>query len=144
MSYCRRGWVLMLEGWTLTSKCCRVENKKTNDDTFKACKLNMTSDEQTMMDALSRSVTALCEAIDPTSEHGPETDKIIAWETEIRGDMKLLLINLYDRAFQGDEPWAQQVLDLVNKLGWTKEIRESLWRKPKPKAPNAQAEARGD
>ena|ERR1051325_1114706 len=92
----------------------------------------MTKDEQEMMDSLSRNVTALCEAIDPTFTHGPETEKIVAWEKEIRDDFKLLLTNLYDEAFKGDAVNSSHVLSICRKLGWEKEIQERLWGKPKP------------
>lgn len=42
------------------------------------------NDKDTMLDGLSKSVTALCAAIDPKHTHGPETEKIVAHERQIR------------------------------------------------------------
>ncbi|MHB8520695.1 MAG: hypothetical protein ACYDH9_08045 [Limisphaerales bacterium] len=36
------------------------------------------------LDALSRTVTTLCQAIDPESSHGPETEKIADYATTTR------------------------------------------------------------
>ena len=44
----------------------------------------MTTDEQNMMDSLSRNVTTLCEAIDPEFKHGPETEKIASHARKTR------------------------------------------------------------
>ena len=40
--------------------------------------------EESMSDSLSRNVTLLAQAIDPTSTHGPETEKIAAYAIQTR------------------------------------------------------------
>lgn len=44
----------------------------------------MTTAQQEMMDALSNNVTALAQAIDPTGTHGPETQKLVEYQAEVR------------------------------------------------------------
>jgi hypothetical protein len=44
----------------------------------------MTTQEQETMESLSRTVTALCQAIDPDCKHGPETEKLVHYCTELR------------------------------------------------------------
>jgi hypothetical protein len=39
---------------------------------------------QEIVDEQSRTITKLCEAIDPTHSHGPETDKICAYARQCR------------------------------------------------------------
>lgn len=39
---------------------------------------------QEIVDEQSRTITKLCEAIDPTFSHGPETDKICAYARQCR------------------------------------------------------------
>ena len=51
----------------------------------------MTQDEQNQMDALSKTVTELCSAIDPKSIHGPETAKIVAHAKAMRFAVRLMV-----------------------------------------------------
>jgi hypothetical protein len=44
----------------------------------------MTTQEQQTMDVLSRTVSALCEGIDPSFTHGPETEKLVLYAKKTR------------------------------------------------------------
>jgi hypothetical protein len=94
------------------------------------------SSEQQMLDALSKSVTVLALAIDPTALHGPETEKIVAYENEIREKLFGLLCSLYDDAICQDDKGARAwVMPLVKLLGWKDRIHKALW--PEPTYPTA-------
>lgn len=83
---------------------------------------------QEIIDQQSRTITQLCEAIDPACSHGPETEKLVAYEKEIREKVLLLLTNLYDDAISSDDKnTSGMVLPLVKLLGWREQIRLSLW-----------------
>ena len=97
-------------------------------------KLGRASSE--MLDELSRNVTALALAIDPQATHGPETEKLVKYEGEIREKLFGLLCGLYDDAIcQDDKGTRAWVLPLVEMLGWRERIRERLW--PNPSYPTA-------
>lgn len=96
-----------------------------------------------MLDALSRNVTALALAIDPQATHGPETDKLVKYEGEIREKLFGLLCGLYDDAIcQDDKGTRAWVFPLVEMLGWRERIRERLW--PKPSYPTASERRQND
>ena len=96
-----------------------------------------------MLDSLSRNVTALALAIDPQATHGPETEKLVKYESEIREKLFGLLCGLYDDAIcQDDKGTRAWVLPLVEMLGWRERIRERLW--PKPSYPTASERRQND
>ena len=53
------------------------------------------------LDALSRTVTTLCQAIDPTSLHGPETEKIAAHARATRFAVRMLFEAVKEYAAPG-------------------------------------------
>lgn len=91
----------------------------------------MNKDQQDMMDSLSRNVTALCTAIDPTHSHGPETEKIVAFQNEVRKEVMLLLTNLYPSVFSGDNANSEHVLRIIKLMGIKNEIENRLGWKAK-------------
>lgn len=64
-----------------------------------------------MLDALSKSVTALALAIDPTATHGPETGKIVAYANTTRRLAEELASGVFvgNRTFQVNK--ARELLD---------------------------------
>ena len=84
----------------------------------------MTTEEQNMMDSLSRNVTALCEAIDPTHTHGPETEKIVAHAKATRYAIRMM----YETAEQNELPGKLYILpENLRRLGVLDALQE-----PKP------------
>lgn len=74
----------------------------------------MTTEEQNMMDSLSKNVTTLCEAINPEFKHGPETEKIAAHARKTRE----LAGNLATSTFVGNREHQRNLArELRNHLG---------------------------